>query len=91
VAAKRDDRRPPDRLGVALPGDMSVRWGLGEATESPRRRFNDDRKRVFGRDRGQRIAFLCECSDPACRKAVLLTVAEYDQRRSGLVLHESHR
>lgn len=41
-----------------------------------RRALNDDRRRVFGESRA--IAFLCECGDPECRAAVVLTPRQYD-------------
>ena len=56
----------------------------------PRRRFNDDRRRVFGGS-GRLIAFVCECPSPDCRESVLLTVEQYETAaRDGLVLHQSH-
>jgi hypothetical protein len=55
----------------------------------PRRRFNDDRKRVFGGS-DRVIAFVCECSDPDCRDTVLLTEHEYDALRPGLVVRDGH-
>ena len=61
-----------------------------EPTDSPRRWFNDDRKRLFGGDGQRLIAFVCECTDPDCREAVLLTADEYEARRGRLVVHENH-
>jgi hypothetical protein len=61
-----------------------------DAAAGKRRRFNDDRFRVFG-GHGRVIAFVCECADPGCSKTVLLTEEDYDKRRrEGLILHPSH-
>lgn len=43
-----------------------------------RRAVNDYRRRAFSKDASRRVAFVCECADEACRRAVLLTIAEYD-------------
>jgi hypothetical protein len=46
------------------------------------REVNDYRRRAFGTDPERRVAFVCECDDAQCRRAVLLTVAEYDKARA---------
>jgi len=43
-----------------------------------RRVVNDYRRRTFGTKPERRVAFVCECDDDTCRRAVLLTAAEYD-------------
>jgi hypothetical protein len=53
------------------------------------RHLNEDRRRAFG-TRGRMIAFVCECSDPFCLAAVLLSPEAYDARRPGPVLHPAH-
>lgn len=58
-------------------------------TPDPNRHVNDDRRRMFGGS-GRLIAFVCECSDPFCVAAVLLSPAAYDARRPGPVLHPVH-
>ena len=60
-----------------------------EAEAHPRRRFNEDRKRVFGGS-ARLIAFICECSNPECHETVMLTEAEYDLVRPGLVVRDGH-
>ena len=40
-------------------------------------RFNEYRLRVFGVE-GRMIAFVCECDDPSCRRAVTLTRADVE-------------
>ena len=45
-------------------------------TDENRRAMNEDRRRVFGSSRA--IAFLCECRDPECRAAVVLTPGQFD-------------
>ncbi|MGH3003490.1 MAG: hypothetical protein ACRDM1_12665 [Gaiellaceae bacterium] len=60
---------------------------------SDRRAVNDDRRRAFGSESGRRVAFVCECADAGCRRAVLLTVAEYDESRAAgraVVVDPSH-
>lgn len=57
-----------------------------------RRIVNEGRRRLFGAA-SREIAFVCECGDPACRAAVVLTAAAYDRlrlERPGLVLHRGH-
>lgn len=54
-----------------------------------RQRLNADRRRRFGTD-GRTLALLCECGDPDCGRAVLLTAEEYDRRRPGPILHPEH-
>jgi hypothetical protein len=54
-----------------------------------RRRINDDRRRTFGSS-GRPLALRCECSDPDCLRTVVLTVEEYDARRSGAIVHDDH-
>lgn len=46
---------------------------------SDRRAVNDYRRRAFGDRPTRRVAFVCECGDERCRRAVLLTAAEYDE------------
>lgn len=43
-----------------------------------RRAINAYRRRAFGSSEERSIAFVCECADADCRRAVLLTAAEYD-------------
>jgi hypothetical protein len=60
---------------------------------SHRRRVNDDRRRIFGSEPQRRVAFVCECGDVRCRRAVLLTVTEFDQARASgrpVVVDQSH-
>jgi hypothetical protein len=48
-----------------------------------RREVNDFRWRVFGGGVPDKlIAFLCECADPRCHSTALLTVEEYERRRT---------
>ena len=54
------------------------------------RQMNDDRVRNFS-EPDREIAFVCECTDPTCRRTVVLTAAQYEALRPGLVLHDSHR
>ena len=59
-----------------------------------RRVVNEYRRRTFGSLPERRVAFVCECADEGCRRAVLLTVAEYDKAReagSAVVVDSSHR
>lgn len=61
---------------------------------SDRRAVNDYRRRAFGDDPQRRVAFVCECADERCRRAVLLTVAEYDEVCAGgraVVVDPSHQ
>ncbi len=56
-----------------------------------RRKINDDRLLRFGGQEPTRvIAFVCECGRRDCRRTVLLTSAEYLERRSGPILHDEH-
>lgn len=55
-----------------------------------RRSTNSHRARLFGTDAARVIGFVCECGDPGCYRTVALTLAEYEQRRPGLILHEVH-
>ena len=49
-----------------------------------RREVNEFRLRTFGREDDRMIAFICECADPDCRRAVVLRRATYDDlRRQG--------
>lgn len=52
--------------------------------------INDYRRRVFGREPDQLIAFVCECGEASCHRAVLLTVEQYAQCRPGPILHQGH-
>jgi hypothetical protein len=63
---------------------------LASEESHPRRWFNDDRKRAFGGASERVIAFVCECSDPDCRESVILTEAEYDLLRPGLIVRDGH-
>jgi hypothetical protein len=59
-----------------------------------RRGVNDDRRRTFGNMPERRVAFVCECADEHCRRAVLMTVAEFDDARAtgrAVVIDDSHR
>ena len=47
-----------------------------------RREVNEFRLRAFGREADRLIAFICECADPNCRRAVTLTGAAYDDLRA---------
>jgi hypothetical protein len=63
-------------------------------TTVDRRTVNDYRRRAFGKAPTKEVAFVCECADVDCRRAVLLTVAEYDEAiASGhpIVVDSSHR
>jgi hypothetical protein len=46
-----------------------------------RREVNEFRLRTFGREDDRLIAFICECADPDCRRAVALTRATCDDLR----------
>lgn len=48
-------------------------------TVADRRVVNDYRRRAFGNEPKRQVAFLCECADDNCHRAVLLTVADYDE------------
>jgi len=49
-----------------------------------RREVNEFRLRAFDREADRLIAFICECADANCRRAVTLTRAAYDDlRRQG--------
>ncbi len=54
-----------------------------------RRDANTFRARVFGSE-SRLIAFICECGDSSCHRTVPLTLAEYEQLRPGLIVHEDH-
>jgi hypothetical protein len=43
---------------------------------------NDYRRRTFGGRADRLVAFVCECVDTECRRAVLLTAEEYDRLRA---------
>jgi hypothetical protein len=51
--------------------------------------INRDRLRLFGEAK-RGIAFICECPDAGCRRTIVLTPAEYESRRPGLLIHSSH-
>ncbi|HVA32423.1 MAG TPA: hypothetical protein VMU58_14260 [Gaiellaceae bacterium] len=36
------------------------------------------------------MEFICECGDPTCRRTVILTLDEYEQRRPDPILHLDH-
>ncbi|MGZ4388774.1 MAG: hypothetical protein ACXVZL_05280 [Gaiellaceae bacterium] len=52
--------------------------------------MNEDRRRVFGSSHA--IAFLCECRDPECRAAVVLTPGQFDAvvAAADVLLHAGH-
>ena len=56
-----------------------------------RRRMNDHRRRIFKDAQGE-IAFLCECGDDTCTRAVLLTAARFDglRKQKEPPLYEGH-
>jgi hypothetical protein len=59
-----------------------------------RRTVNDYRRRAFGKEPARQVAFVCECVDDRCRRAVLLTGDEYDAARAAgrsIVVDPSHR
>ncbi len=57
-----------------------------------RRTINDDRYRRFGgRDPQRLIAFVCECGEEGCQRAVTLAAGDYRRaRRAGAILHGVH-
>jgi hypothetical protein len=58
-----------------------------------RREVNEFRRAKFGGEEDRAVAFVCECADPDCRRAVILTTAEYDAERAstaGAVLYPGH-
>jgi hypothetical protein len=58
-----------------------------------RRQVNDFRRRSFGEPRERLVAFVCECADERCRRAVLLTPVQYDVLRASgaaVVVDSSH-
>ncbi|MGH2970740.1 MAG: hypothetical protein ACRDNM_09160 [Gaiellaceae bacterium] len=61
-------------------------------TARDRRAVNDYRRRAFGEDPERRVAFVCECGDERCRRAVVLSAEEYDEAcasgRAVVVEHE---
>jgi hypothetical protein len=54
-----------------------------------RREANDNRRLMFGAN-GRLIVFVCECEGDGCRDSVLLTAEDFDAKRPGLVMLESH-
>ena len=56
-----------------------------------RRRLNDHRRRLFDDTAGE-IAFLCECADPTCTRAVVLSPADFDsfRDRAAVLLYPGH-
>jgi hypothetical protein len=56
------------------------------------REVNEFRLRTFGREDDRMIAFICECADPDCSRAVALTRATYDdlRRQSKPILFPEH-
>ncbi|HLB19430.1 MAG TPA: hypothetical protein VK613_09890 [Gaiellaceae bacterium] len=38
----------------------------------------------------ERLKFVCECGDPACRRPVFLTLAEYEAHRPDPIIHRDH-
>ncbi len=59
---------------------------VDSAQSSIRRKFNDDRLRLFGSPGRRAIAFVCECDNADCRMTVLLTPEQYAERRTAPVL-----
>lgn len=60
---------------------------------SGRREVNEYRRRLFGGEPERVVAFVCECADERCRRAVLLTAAQYDRARAAdrpVVVDASH-
>jgi hypothetical protein len=57
----------------------------------PRDEINEHRRRRFGTTPERRVAFVCECGEVSCRRAVVLTAAEFDRLRAagGAVLVDS--
>jgi hypothetical protein len=58
-----------------------------------RREVNDYRRRAFGQHSDRLVAFVCECTGESCRRAVLLTISQYDEARSlgrAVVVDPSH-
>jgi len=41
-------------------------------------------------DDSERLRFVCECGDPACRRPVFLTLAEYEAHRPDPIIHRDH-
>jgi hypothetical protein len=70
---------------------MQSKATLGVPTEKKdvRLAMNADRRKRFGTD-GRTLALVCECIDAECRRTVLMSPAEYDAIRPGLVLHPDH-
>lgn len=58
-------------------------------TPLDRHTINDDRRAQFGTP-GRLIAFVCECGDPECHEAVILTAGEYDARQPRPILRPGH-
>lgn len=57
------------------------------------RNTNDYRRAQFGTQSERLIAFVCECIDETCRRAVLLTGVQYDALRvagKAVVVDSSH-
>lgn len=46
-----------------------------------RRDVNDYRRRAFVEDPERLVAFVCECADERCRRAVVLRAPQYDEVR----------
>lgn len=46
------------------------------------RTANDYRRRTFGGRADRLVAYVCECADDGCRRAVLLTGEQYDAVRA---------
>lgn len=36
------------------------------------------------------LEFFCECGDPTCRRTIVLTLDEYNERRPDPILHADH-
>jgi hypothetical protein len=52
-------------------------------TEQARRQeLNNGRRRIFD-VAGRKIAYICECGERGCARSIVLTHAEYDERRAG--------
>jgi hypothetical protein len=64
--------------------DQEARVHKLAANQSRFRRSNDRLKRAAQSHRSEasdRLPFLCECADPGCFEAVMLSIAEYERVR----------
>ena len=68
-----------------MPVDDDARAHKVAANQSRFRRSNERLERAALSHRfeaGDRLPFLCECADPGCFEAVMLSIAEYEQVRA---------